>query len=411
MALKKIIRKKTDASEELAKLAETLQWPDLEKSYPKKNSEPWRRYSPERLIAPLNQAASSAIEKATPSFAAQNELSDNLKKLSDWKQADEIFYQKSIEALKKLPSPQGSEFFWELTLKQLGDDLYILRVPRGYQSKESNEIIWQSASEKALALRGLLIYCESESESSFHLSSENAAFDLSLYGHYQEAASRLSTQLLYEVNAKESSGVCYHRSLQERDAHSRHGLYSIDAKTAKIFVQNHLEPHAEADYYGIHTGNHSHNDHDYQVHHVGSQSRSNILFKMALLDHAYGVFWGNTIIDPKTTGCEGMQSNKNLILGQGSRVDAIPKLEILAEDVAASHGSATGELSEEELFYIMSRGLSELEARNLLIRGFFEDLISKALGAPSDDPESARERLARRIREGIERQLKLETSK
>ena len=407
MALKNVIRKKSNPAEELKKLSETLGRPDLESAWPKKNTEPWRRYSPEKLIEPLRQAASTQIKKATPTLRSEG---GGLKTLADWKTSDEIFYQKCAGALGKLPRQEESSFFGDLALGILEEELYVLRVARE-NTTLTGEIDWSEAAPGSLQVRGLLVYCESGSQAELYFSSKEAAFDISFYGIYQEANSHLTTQLLYELNGKNSAGTCYHTTLQERDARSRHGFFSIDTRTAKIFIQNRLEAGAEADYYGVHTGNHGHNDHDYRIHHAGSSSRSNVLFKMALLDNAYGIFWGDTVIDPGTTGCEGIQSNKNLILGKGSRVDAIPRLEILTEDVAASHGSATGELSEEELFYIMSRGLTEPQARNLLIRGFFEDLIAKAIGGSSDeDPQSPKERLAKQIREGIEKQLHLESA-
>jgi Fe-S cluster assembly protein SufD len=72
-----------------------------------------------------------------------------------------------------------------------------------------------------------------------------------------------------------------------------------------------------------------------------------------------------------------MQKNKNLLLSDEARVDTKPQLEIFADDVKCAHGATVGQLEEEELFYLVSRGLSPLLARNLLTYGFAEEVIAK----------------------------------
>ncbi|HYE65398.1 MAG TPA: SufD family Fe-S cluster assembly protein, partial [Pyrinomonadaceae bacterium] len=74
---------------------------------------------------------------------------------------------------------------------------------------------------------------------------------------------------------------------------------------------------------------------------------------------------------------DAMQTNKNLLLSNEARVDTKPQLEIFADDVKCAHGAAVGQLDEEELFYLMSRGMHPDLARNLLTYGFAEEVIDK----------------------------------
>ena len=101
-------------------------------------------------------------------------------------------------------------------------------------------------------------------------------------------------------------------------------------------------------------------------------------FKNILLDNSSGIFNGRTIVHENAQKTDSQQSNKNLILSENALMNSNPQLEIYADDVKCSHGSTTGALDEDALFYLRSRGLNPIEAKKLLIRGFaielFEDL-------------------------------------
>ena len=84
------------------------------------------------------------------------------------------------------------------------------------------------------------------------------------------------------------------------------------------------------------------------------------------------------IIRPEATGTDSYESNRNLVLTDGTRVDSVPNLEILTGEVTrAGHASTSGRLEDEHLFYLMARGISLAEARRLVIRGFFGELIAQ----------------------------------
>ena len=120
------------------------------------------------------------------------------------------------------------------------------------------------------------------------------------------------------------------------------------------------------------------------LRHVSPGATSKAYYKGAVAGGGRAVFQGRIDVGEGASGTDAYLSNRNLLLGEAARADSIPTLRIGNDDVRCSHGSATGRLGDEELFYLRSRGLSEAEAREILVLGFFEDLLANA-------PESFRE--------------------
>jgi Fe-S cluster assembly protein SufD len=93
---------------------------------------------------------------------------------------------------------------------------------------------------------------------------------------------------------------------------------------------------------------------------------------------AHTVWIGDVLIRAAATGTDTYERNRNLLLNEGARADSVPNLEILTgEVVGAGHASASGRLEDHHLFYLMARGIPLAEARRLVIRGFFAELIGK----------------------------------
>ncbi len=100
-------------------------------------------------------------------------------------------------------------------------------------------------------------------------------------------------------------------------------------------------------------------------------------YKGVMNDASRAVFNGKVFVRENASGTDAQQSNKNLLLSNEARVDTKPQLEIFNDDVKCSHGATVGQLEEEELFYLLTRGLPETLARNLLTYGFAEEIINK----------------------------------
>lgn len=105
--------------------------------------------------------------------------------------------------------------------------------------------------------------------------------------------------------------------------------------------------------------------------------RSMQLFKGVLQDNASSNFDGKIYVRQKAQKTESYQLNKNLLLSEGAKAKTTPNLEIFADDVKASHGATVGRLDPEHLFYLASRGISQKEATNFLVRGFCEEVVAK----------------------------------
>ena len=118
--------------------------------------------------------------------------------------------------------------------------------------------------------------------------------------------------------------------------------------------------------------------------------RSRVEYKGALQgEGAHAVWIGDVIIRPEATGTDTYEYNRNLVLTDGTRVDSVPNLEILTGEVTgAGHASASGRLEDHHLFYLMARGIPYEEARRLVIRGFFGQLIER-IDVPSLRPRVA----------------------
>jgi Fe-S cluster assembly protein SufD len=112
------------------------------------------------------------------------------------------------------------------------------------------------------------------------------------------------------------------------------------------------------------------------VDHAMPHGRSEELYKGILADRSRGVFRGRVVVRPGANKTDARQSNANLILGRGAEIDTKPQLEIHADDVKCSHGSAIGRIDPEALFYLRARGLSEAAARAVLTRGFAHEVLA-----------------------------------
>jgi len=134
-----------------------------------------------------------------------------------------------------------------------------------------------------------------------------------------------------------------------------------------------------------------HLDLDTEQNHVAPHCKSDLLYKGALKGSARTVWQGMIRVAKTAQKTDGYQANRNLILSDQARSDSIPGLEILADDVRCTHGSTISRIDEEEVFYLMSRGISRPESEVLLVNAFFTPVLDRI------PLESVRERLKKEI--------------
>ena len=126
-----------------------------------------------------------------------------------------------------------------------------------------------------------------------------------------------------------------------------------------------------------------HQEHRLFIDHNLPACRSRVTYKGALQgDGAHAVWVGDVLIQAHAEGTDTYELNRNLVLTDGARADSVPNLEIETGEIeGAGHASATGRFDDEQLFYLMSRGVHEVDARRLVVRGFFAELVHQ-IGVP-----------------------------
>jgi len=125
------------------------------------------------------------------------------------------------------------------------------------------------------------------------------------------------------------------------------------------------------------TNGRQHIDLDTEQNHNAPDTTSDLLYKGALRDHSRTVWQGMIKALPNSQRIDGFQANRNLMLDRTARADSIPGLEIQADDVRCTHASTIGKLDEEEIFYLMSRGIPRAEAIRTVIQGFFDPVMQR----------------------------------
>jgi Fe-S cluster assembly protein SufD len=175
--------------------------------------------------------------------------------------------------------------------------------------------------------------------------------------------------------------VAHHQATLGRDAHLTHFAVTLGGSLVRLSPSiRYAGPGADAELYGIcfaDAGQHL--EHRLFVDHDTPNCRSRVAYKGALRgDGAHTVWIGDVLIRPEAVATDTYEYNRNLVLTDGARADSVPNLEILTGEVTgAGHASASGRLDDEHTFYLMSRGIPLEEARQLVIRGFFAELVSK----------------------------------
>jgi Fe-S cluster assembly protein SufD len=140
---------------------------------------------------------------------------------------------------------------------------------------------------------------------------------------------------------------------------------------------------AQADIYCIVIG-----DKDTQINietvqlHQAPNTRSNLLVKSVLSGHAIFNFTGLIKVEKIAQITDAYQKNANLLISENAKTETKPVLEILANDVKCTHGVTIGNIDQDQLFYLENRGISELNAKRLLIKGFFQEIIDKISDQP-----------------------------
>ncbi|MEJ7791364.1 MAG: Fe-S cluster assembly protein SufD [Gaiellaceae bacterium] len=170
-----------------------------------------------------------------------------------------------------------------------------------------------------------------------------------------------------------------HHARVGRDAELDWVAGGFGSKRGKTRIQNDLAgPGATSRVTGAYFADGAqHLDYDTFQEHIAPNTTSDFAFKGALRDSSSTVWRGMIRVEKNAQKTNAYQENRNLLLSMDAHADSIPGLEILANDVRCTHGATLGQVDREQLFYLMTRGLSRQEAERLIVRGFFQDVLDR----------------------------------
>ncbi|RLP82764.1 Fe-S cluster assembly protein SufD [Mycetocola lacteus] len=199
--------------------------------------------------------------------------------------------------------------------------------------------------------------------------------------------------------AEDARHLAEHLAEIGRDAKLKHVAVTLGGKIVRVNPSTHLGSQgADIESLGVYFADaHQHLEQHVYVDHDAENTRSRVSYKGALQgEGAHTVWIGDVLIRQTGTATDSYEENRNLVLSEGTRADSVPNLEIETGDIAgAGHASATGRFDDEQLFYLMARGIAEADARRLVVHGFLVEIIQRI-----GDAE-----LGERIEAAIEREL------
>jgi Fe-S cluster assembly protein SufD len=331
-----------------------------------------------------------------------------LKGLHDWKGTADGTDEVTVDA------PEG------VTVEQVGRDderlgkagLPVNRViAQAYTSFEQATVVTvpqSPAAEKAIridrkalggtAFEQLVIDVKPLAEATVIISNTGTGVRAgSLDVHVGEGA-KLTLVSLQEWD-HDAVDVSQHNARIGKDASLKSIVITLGGDVVRLSPRvSYEERGGNAELYGLYfAGEGQHHEHRSLIDHNVSNTRSRVDYKGALSGKDARAVWiGDVIIGEGTTGTDSYENNRNLQLTDDTRVDSVPNLEIFTGEVAgAGHASASGRLDDIHLFYLRSRGIPEDEARRLIIRGYFLDIVNRI-----DDEE-----LRDHVMEKVERKL------
>jgi Fe-S cluster assembly protein SufD len=269
------------------------------------------------------------------------------------------------------------------------DDGILLRLPAGARLEQPLHLVFLSLGGEAKAAAHPRVFVEAG----------RGSRAVVVQDHVSLGAAPAFTNAVAELHVGPGASLEYVLLQRESDAafHVSHcaALLERDARLATHtitlgggFVRNDLVvtlagEGAEAVLNGLFLGagerlvdNHT------WVDHAVPHGTSRELYKGVLTDRSRGVFRGRVLVRPGAQRTDARQSNPNLLLSEGAEIDSKPQLEIHADDVKCSHGSAIGQSDENALFYLRTRGIDEAAARALLVQGFAAEVLA-ALPEPA----------------------------
>jgi Fe-S cluster assembly protein SufD len=315
-----------------------------------------------------------------------------------------IEIERAPEGIRFEPLPEDHELLYSLVgwdekfaahNAALWKNGLLVHVPRGVVLEKPLYVRIANSVEGGSLFWRLLVVAEPESR--FALIEEYASSSPELSSYSNSAV---------EIVVKDAAKVEYvsvqnlsraswhfasHHARVERDAELDWVTGGFGSAKGKVRIQNDLAgPGATSRVTGAYFADGTqHLDYDTFQEHMAPSTTSDFAFKGALRDTARTVWRGMIRVEEGAQKTNAYQENRNLLLSKTAHADSIPGLEIMANDVRCTHGATLGQVDREQLFYLMTRGLSRADAERLIVRGFFQDVLDRVELEPVRDALAA----------------------
>ena len=264
----------------------------------------------------------------------------------------------------------------------LAQDGVMVYIPRGVKMEKPLQLVnIFNAPVDMMAVRRLLIVVE-----------EDAEVQLLICDHTQDASHRYMSSQVVEISLGERAQLDIYDIEESSALTSRYsqlfarqvagsnllidGMTLVNGSTRNNYDIDIMGNGCETLLAGMAIGTgKQHIDNCSNVNHRAAHCRSQQLFKYVLDDKSTGAFEGSILVSPEAPFTEAYQSNRNILASTDARMHTKPQLEIYNDEVKCSHGATTGQLDAAALFYMRTRGISEQEARTMLMQAFMVDVI------------------------------------
>jgi Fe-S cluster assembly protein SufD len=307
--------------------------------------------------------------------------------------AQGVIYLPIAEAIAHHPELMEKYFLQEST--ELGSQKFfglhastvragsVLYVPKGVEIQQPFVNYYWTSGARAAVFPHTLVIAEDNAKASvvdifFSETEENEALNVSVSNIYAGSGANVFRKVVQDWNEKTVS-FQLDTTVAGRDAEVRNVAVNIGAERARFESQTRIEgPGAHVKMYSLTVAEESQefDQRTFQTHNAPN-AVSDLLYKNALLDNSRTIFSGLIKVAEGAQQTDAYQTNRNLLLDPTAEANSLPGLEILANDVRCSHGATTGNVDEDELFYMMSRGIAKRTAMQLMVFGFFEEVIEK----------------------------------
>jgi len=360
----------------------------------------------DELIQPLASESHGALLVLQPGHSPIVQGSDALTQqgviFSDWATAVKNHPQILETYLDSVVSADDGKF--AAATAALAKDGFVVYVPEGTDAQVPlHSVLWAPGSEMAVFSRVLVVLDSGSSLTYVHeMGSPKSVQGAAIHSGIVELSVGEGANLKFVELQSLGDHVwnfTHERATVARDGKLDWIFGAVGTQLTKNFTEltlNGMGAEGRMSGFYLADGN-QHLDHDTQQNHLAAHTTSDLLFKGALLGQSRSVWQGMIYVGSGAQNADGYQANRNLILSENARADSIPGLEILADDVRCTHGATVGQLEQEPVYYLMSRGLSRKQAERLVVDGFFAPIMDRI------PFERVRARFERMIDEKMER--------